>query len=468
MTDHVTTALHDALAGEAARMTTPEDPWPRFAARESAHRRVRRRRTATAVAAVLAILIGVQTNVVPLPGWVPAVAVAAAPSRLTAGPTRGSLAGDAAWLEGLRRQIPYITEPEGLWEVADRGAIRIVFAGDIAGHRLAFVLLRVRLGLVSAWTIARYGGPAGAAPDRMMFDGTMDAREPVATLFDGTVTGGGFALVVGPPGAAVTINGGAVYTAEGTVVRRTLATSTDGSGVASVVLPPGRQPEVATRVTVDGALYYSGPLTGGWSGRPGESEDPTPEMLDAAARGARGPGLDPRVFLTFTATALHSSRLYPQDVTLRLLWTGTVNGQPAGLLTLQPPGGGVVVWAFHGNDRVHSFDLRLLVPADGAFERPYAWRLRAEGHGDTVTDRVVVVAPPGAASVTVTSGGGAPVQVPLDASGSGETTVPPGTPAVVTAYTAGGEVMATTPLHVLEGDASQLPGDTPGTRVTGS
>ncbi|MEU0557588.1 hypothetical protein [Dactylosporangium sp. NPDC006015] len=467
MTDHVTTALHDALAGEAARMTTPEDPWPRFAARESAHRRVRRRRTAVAVAGVLAVLVGVQTNVVPLPGWMPAVAVAAAPSRLTAGPTRGSLAGDTAWLEGLRRQIPGITEPEGLWEIADRGAIRIVFAGDVPGHRLALALLPVRLGLVSGWTMAWYGGPAGAAPDRMTFDGTLDAREPVATLFDGSVTDGGFALVVGPPGSAVTVTGGATYTAEGTVVRRPLATSTGAGGIAVVALPPGREPEVATQVTVGGAPYYAGALNGGWSGRTGEIEDPTPKMLDAAARGARGPGLDNQVFLTFAVTALHLSRLHLQDVTLRLLWTGTVNGQAAGLLTLQPPGGGVVVWAFHGNTSMHRFDLRLLVPADGAFERPYAWRLRAEGR-DNVTDRVVVVAPPGAASVTVTFGGGAPVPVPLDASGSGETTVPPGSPAVVTAYAAGGEVMATTPLHVLENDASQLPGDTPGTRVTGS
>lgn len=465
MSEHVVTALQNALNGEAGTMTTPEDPWPRFAAREAAHRRVRRVRR-SAVAAIVAVVVGVQTNVVPLPAWMPAVAVAATPSRLSAGATRGSLAGDMAWQDGIRRQVTDVTEPEGLWRVGDRGTIRIVYAGDVPGRRIALVLVPMHLGLIRDWTLVWYDGPTGAAPDRMTRLSSDTADAPAATVFDGSAQDGGMAIVVGPAGSTVTISGGATYTAAGTVDRRPLLTSADGSGVAVIGLPPGPAPQLTARVTLGGTAYFAGAMGGGWSNRSGVSGDPSPEQLAGAIRDTRGPGLDPEVFLAFAVTALNDSRLAAADVTLRLLWSGTVNGRPAGLLTLQPRGGGVLVYALHGEVTLRRTDLRLLLPAAGAFERPIGWRLRTEGR-DTQTDKVVVVAPPGAASVTVTVDGGSPVPVPLDASGAATITVSPSSPAVLTAYTTAGQAIASTPLHLLEGDMSQLPGDTPGTRVTG-
>jgi hypothetical protein len=465
MTEHVAAALREALTGEAAKATTPDDPWPRFAARETRHRRMRWVRR-SAVAGFLVVVVGIQSNVVPLPGWVPGVAVASAPSRLSAGPSRGSLAGDVAWQDGLRRQVKDMQDPEGLWRVGDRSAIRVVYAGDVPGLRLALVLVPLHLGVIKDWTLVWYEGPTGAAPDRMEWSSNTNADTPAATLLYGSVDRGGAAVVIGPPGASVTVSGGATYSAAGTVDRHPLATSADGSGVAVVDLPAGGPPRLATRITVDGALYFEGGLDGGWSGGSGSGQDPSPEMLAVAARDARGPGLDRDRFLAFATTALNDSRLAAEDVTLRLLWTGTVNGVPAALLTVQPRGGGVIVYAMHGGIDLQRTDLRLLLPADGAFERPIAWRLRAEGK-DTQTDQVVVVAPPGAASVTVTVDGGSPVPVPLDASGAGSTTVSPSSPAVVTAYTSDGATIAGTPLNLLESDMGQLPGDTPGTRVVG-
>ncbi|GAA3247746.1 hypothetical protein ACFO1B_38885 [Dactylosporangium siamense] len=465
MTEHVAAALRAALTDEAAKAITAEDPWPRFAARETRHRRQRRIRR-SAVAGLLLVAVGIQSNVVPLPGWMPGVAVAAAPSRLSAGPPRGGLAGDVAWQDGLRRQVKDMQDPEGWWRVGDRGTIRVVYAGDVPGMRLALVLVPLHFGVIRSWTLVWYAGPTGAAPEQMEQHSNTNADTPVATLLHGSADRGGVAVVVGPPGSTVTISGGATYSAAGTVDRKLLATSADGSGVAVAELPAGGPPRLATRITVDGAVSFEGGLDGGWSGRFGSGTDPSPEMLDAAARDARGPGLDRDRFLRFASTALNDSRLEVEDVTLRLLWTGTVNGQPAALLSVQPHGGGVIVYAMHGGVDWLRFDLRLLLPAAGAFERPIGWRLRAEGK-DTQTDQVVVVAPPGAASVTVTAGGSSPAPVPLDASGAGTTTVPPGNPAVVTAYTSGGVTIASTPLHVLDTDMGQLPGDTPGTRVVG-
>ncbi|MEK8109749.1 hypothetical protein NKG94_45490 [Micromonospora sp. M12] len=84
-----TSTLSPALRQAAHAVDVPEDPWPGFARRERRHQRTRLVRTAVA-AAVGVVLVGVQTNVVPLPGWAPGIAVAAAPTALLDGPPRGA------------------------------------------------------------------------------------------------------------------------------------------------------------------------------------------------------------------------------------------------------------------------------------------------------------------------------------------------------------------------------------------
>src|SRR5262245_33068690 len=162
MTD-TETQLRDALGGAAETIDVAGDPWPRFARRERVHRRNRRIRFAAA-AVVLAAAVGVQTGVVPLPGWVPGIAVAGGSTALTRPPTRGSLAGDTSFLDGLRREIKDVEDPGELWRVTDRSKIKFVYAADVAGHRLALALVPLRFGFLADQALIWYEGEAGAAP----------------------------------------------------------------------------------------------------------------------------------------------------------------------------------------------------------------------------------------------------------------------------------------------------------------
>jgi hypothetical protein len=85
----------------------------------------------------------------------------------------------------------------------------------------------------------------------------------------------------------------------------------------------------------------------------------------------------------------------PDWTGFRIPWTGTVHGQPALLVELSPEGGGTLAYTYHvskvpsGASSSWRRDLRLLMPAKGAFTRPLAWRLRLEG-GDGTTSEVAV------------------------------------------------------------------------------
>jgi hypothetical protein len=188
-------------------------------------------------------------------------------------------------------------------------------------------------------------------------------------------------------------------------------------------------------------------------------------MLTAAVRDTRGPIIDRAILAHFVGYALRDSGLSAQDVTIRVRWCGSINDKPAALFTIQPEGGGVLAYAMHGGTAGWQTDLRLLLPADGAAQRPIAWRMGAEGQ-ETRTERVVVVAPTGTAIATTTAGDGAPTPVTLDASGFGTTTIVPDQPATVTAHAADGTALASTPIPAFETNTGGLPGDTLNTRIT--
>lgn len=465
MTRDVEFKLRETLTAEADGLAVAEDPWPRFAQRESAHRRARRIRVGV-VAGFLAATVGVQTNLIPLPGWFPGIAIASSPSPLADGPTRGSLATDRAWLDGLRQQVKDQQDPEGWWRITDRDAIRVVYASDVPGHRVALVLVPLRLGIITVSQLIWFSGPPGAGPGQMEQGGNDGADTAVTTWMEGEAEDGGVAVVVGPTGSTVTINSFAGYSPTGVVEHHRLDSSV-GTGVGVVSVPASTvAPALTTRVTNGDTVIYDGPIYGGWSGRDDAYEAPIDERLTAAVRDARGPGIDRAILARFVDHALRNSHLLARDVTIRVRWSGSLNGKPAVLFTIQPKGGGVLAYAMHGNTTGWGTNLRLLLPAHGAEQRPIAWRMRAEGNGDTPTDRVIVVAPPGAATATVTAGDSAPIPVTLDASGSGTTTIAPNQSATITAHTADGITLGSTPIPAFETYSGGLPGDTPQTRVT--
>lgn len=451
--------LRAAMADEAEMIDEFDDPWPRFARQERAHRRNRRVRLAAA-AAVLVAAVGVQTGTVPLPGWVPGIAIAGRSTALTSAPTRGSLAGDTAFLDGLRREIKDVQDPGELWKITDRSKIKFVYAADVAGHRLALALVPLRFGFLSDQALIWYEGKAGAAPAEMAENGREDGGVTVSMEMLGSADAEGFVVVVAPPDASIAVSSGFSYTPAGRVKHNPPVVAT---GIAEVPLPRSPiEPGTTVTVTSDGSTLFQGAATGGWAGQSGgDPQEPTDAMVSKAL-GDRA--FDPASLKQWLGWMLHDARVPAAGTTVALHWTGTVDGQPAALLTLRRQGSGVIAYAMHGDATTWRTDLRLLLPAAGADTRPIAWRMRAEGKDDR-TDQVIVVAPRGTARATLTVAGAAPVPLTLDPSGSAVTTLAPDAVATVTAYPAGGGAPASTPVTPFETDGGGIPGDTPKTRV---
>jgi hypothetical protein len=458
----VESALRDSLVAEATAMPVPPDPWTGFAARERTHRRSRRVRLAVAAAAVTAA-VGVQTNVVPLPGWAPGIAVAGRETALTNSPTRGSLAGDLAWQRAMRHEVKDVQDPDALWKVSDRKRIKFVYAGDIAGHRFALMLVPLRFGFITDSMLTWYEGPAGAAPGQMIDGSREDGGDTVVTYTDSAGDRPGLVIVVAPTGSTVSISPGFSYSAAGRVERLPPVTSEPGSGLGVLELPPAPYDPGVTGTVVQGErTLFDGTLSGGWSDGSGAgAQEVTDAMTDAALAGH---SFDRAALREWLSAALHNARLPASGTTLAVRWTGVVDGAPAVLFTLHPRGGGVLAYAMHGRADSWRQDLRVLLPAAGADQRAIAWRMRAEGKDDR-TDQLRVVAPAGAARVDLVVAGGAPVPVALDASGGGAATLPPGAAASVVAYRADGSLMSTTPVTPFETSSGGIPGSDLKTRI---
>ena len=106
----IETALREELTDRATALDVPDDPWPSFARREVRHRRNRRVRIGV-TAAALAGVLGLQSGLVPMPGWAPGIAIASTDKALVNSPTRGSLAGDRQWLDAMRTQVKDVQDP---------------------------------------------------------------------------------------------------------------------------------------------------------------------------------------------------------------------------------------------------------------------------------------------------------------------------------------------------------------------
>lgn len=449
--------LRDGLAESAGRLDESAGPWAGFARRERAHRRARRIRLAALVTAV-AVAVGVQTNLVPLPGWAPGLAVAGVETALINSPVRGSLAGDTEWLTAMRSAVRDVEDPGEVWK-ADRDHIRFVFAGDVGDRRLALMLVPLRFGFLRSSSLIWYDGPAGSAPSAMTERARGDSSA-VETYSQGSSDGPGVAVVIAPATATVSVSTGFHYGADGRVVHNPPIV---GAGLVAVPLPAGPfAPGLSAVVTQGGRTLYAGPVYGSWRGREPDPQEASPSTV-AAALGSRP--FDTATLTRWVSSALSDARLPADGTTVRVRWTGTVDGAPAALFTLQPAGGGVLAYAMHGAAGSWRQDLRVLLPASGHATRPIAWRMRAEGRDDR-TDQVRVVAAPGSVRAELVPADGAPVLVRLDADGAGTAALPPDTTATIRVQNAGGAVTST-PVIPFETDSGGIPGDTPKTRIVG-
>jgi hypothetical protein len=157
-----------------------------------------------AALALVLVFAGVRLTASPSPP-VPAPSAPSPPApSLFDLPTRGSLADDAAWVDGVRRGVPPTDLP---------GARTVAYAGEVAGQRVALVLGRQDRRVEGAWLV----GPLDAAPEQMhpaTAPLVVAPYGPVA-LWDAPDPRTGLLVVVTLPGDAVDVLARRSVTADG-------------------------------------------------------------------------------------------------------------------------------------------------------------------------------------------------------------------------------------------------------------
>ncbi|MGY1638815.1 hypothetical protein ACI78V_19375 [Geodermatophilus sp. SYSU D00742] len=340
------------------------------------HRARRRRHAALAavavvVAGVVVVVPGLLRGPGPAPTATPATGAGepaigtdtpatVATADVYAAPTRGSLAGDAAFVDGVR-QLPW-TSGDGAGVPDPPPAERhVVFAGDVPGGRWALVAgrnavvpaveapeLQTDLGPPGDVAIAWFVGPPGATPAQMELQSAPYGTDPwsPAALSD---TATGALVVVAAPGDAIEVSLRPEIAADGTASRSWTAVAAPG-GVA--VLDVGRRD-----ATVDQALRYRVTRAGqtvvrspdgyadpartapevepGWLREPPPSA-PADELVDAEV-----------------ADVLSRTGLPAAEVRFGVLWAGDVSAADGRtgrvtLLTATLPSGAVYVSALAG------------------------------------------------------------------------------------------------------------------------
>jgi hypothetical protein len=259
----------DELQHRLTRLAERAAPPPRedLAHAVVTRHRAQRRQTIglTAVAAAVAAVVVTMPLLLDGPGAEPATATGtaatgaaesttAAADALTSS-TRGSLAGDAAFVETVR-QLSWTTADDVDAPTAASepplDSRHVVFAGDVAGGRWALVVGQDTIqpepsaegtGLAAAW----FTGPPGAAGDQLQptsLLGAIDPAEPVALYGAST----GALVVVAAPGDDVLLSRRPEVAADASV-SRDFAPVDAPEGVAVLALSPAAG-------TYDEALRY--------------------------------------------------------------------------------------------------------------------------------------------------------------------------------------------------------------------
>ncbi len=422
--------LHRALAA----LAEPAGGWRPDAAEAAADARSRVRRDARRLAGALAAAAAVAAVAVPLTRALPdpppaatEASVSAAPAiplpraGVLVGPARGSLAGDAAFLDAVRR-VGW-----GAQEAPDER--EVVLATDTPHGRVVLVVGRVDDDFRGVWLT----GPTGAAA------ADLQVRLPRGLGRDRPLS-----LVLGGPGPAtlvvVAARGDRVETSprlsvgpRGTVSRTyedvaaddglavvPVRTTRDGTGVSVRVLREGR---TVHRSGAD----WAGAGRGGTAGVPG-SEAPDPAVPDPAVPDLEVPDLEvldlvvlrpgsapPDERLLGTALRAVAVPLAAEPATLdpAVLWAAPLpaGGRPGSVVVAvaQSPGGGLVLTTWVGSGGGAAACGTQTPPGNAdvgrlTVARVCALPVREGGSGE---DRwLVVTAPADATSAEVADGSG--------------------------------------------------------------
>ncbi len=436
--------LHRALAALAG----PPGRWgPDDAeAADDARSRVRRdtRRVAgalVAAAAVVAVAVPLTRALPDTPPSPPAATVTASPApplpraAVLVGPARGSLAGDAAFLDAVRRA------DWGAQEAPPPGEREVVLATDTPDGRVALVVGRVDDDFRGVWLTGPVGAaaadlqvrvPRGLGRDRplsLVLGGPGPATLVVVAARGDRVEASP-RLVVGPRGTV-----GRTYeevaTVDGVAVLP-VRTTRDGTGVSVRVL---REDRAVHRAAVD----WPGAGRGGTAGSPPVAvRRPAPapadrRLLDSALRAVAVP----------LATE-------PADLRPAVLWSAPLPpaGRPGSVVVAvaESPGGGLVLTTWVGGDGRAAACGTSTPPGNADVRGLTVARVCAlpVPEGGSGQDRwLVVTAPAEAASADVVDGSGRPLATLPLAEGGAVAPLPDGAVTLVTRSADGGPLAET-------------------------
>jgi hypothetical protein len=259
------------------------------------------------------------------------------------GPTRGSLAGDAAFLDAVR------TVGWGAQDAPLPAERQVVVAGDTPHGRVALVVGTVFDDVRGVWLT----GPVGAAAGDLVphLPRQLGRDRPLTLLLGGP--GDATLVVVAAPGDEVAVSDRLMTGPRGTVGRA--YTSVDV--IDGVAVVPARTtalgPALSVRVTHQGRTVYRAAVD--W---PGSRPDRwTPLPVPASLRPAAG-ALDPHVLNAALTDLAVPLGVEPAALEPELLWSGElplIRGPgTVAVVVAHSPGGALVVttWAGAGGGAV--------------------------------------------------------------------------------------------------------------------
>jgi hypothetical protein len=352
-------------------------------------------------------------------------------------PTRGSLAGDAAWVSAVA-SVPVLDVLPAQRHVA--------LATDAPEERIALVLGRSGHDVYTAWLT----GPSGAPPEQMVLAAPPSATTPgpgPVALWDVPELGwtGGLLVVLAQPGDEVSFGTGRTVAADGSEEQRANVLPVSDGVVTAAVGPP-----VADNA---GSVLVR---------RGRNSIGITPPLSDRARQVAEGPidvadprGLRGSVDEAQLQSVLHEMAaaygLAPRMISPLLLATGPVGdtGDRAILVGATMLSGATVAWLGVGGPGHASLRTVATLPApagtavlDRVVAAPAGWAVSRLPlpPGDGPPGWLVISAPRTGTTAQVLDPGGDPLATLPLVAGAGVAPVPPGTTTVRVLDADGAEV----------------------------
>ncbi|WP_432984208.1 hypothetical protein [Dactylosporangium sp. CA-233914] len=178
-------------------------------------------------------------------------------------PTRGPLAGDAAFLNSVLDRI--VADPEQFGLPGDRARLRVLFAGDVPGNRRLVIVA----GATAAPRKVNLLGPRGAKAERLNLANWGDLGEPIVwDEWRGGEHNSGYVLVLSPIDYDVSVSSAPRYLADGSITREWQAEPAGYLLRDTATLPAG----LRVRFRGGNKVFYEGSVPSGRTG----TVDPSP------------------------------------------------------------------------------------------------------------------------------------------------------------------------------------------------